>query len=177
MTQYKKNIFLAAIFALVSTVLFQVLETAAVDRSKECLQNNKKIVGRIIYILDGDSFVSEIGGSEFKIRLWGIDCPEYNQPGGEDAKMFLSSLVMRKKVFLTLKDIDKYGRLVVIAENIDGVLNEQLVSHGHAWVYGYYCREQVCRRWQKLEEAAREKRLGVWKNDTPVPPWMWKRKK
>jgi endonuclease YncB( thermonuclease family) len=169
---------LAKVMAVIVFVfLFQVSKPFAANMMEGSFIKDKKISAELVYILDGDSFVVDINGRKLQVRLWGIDCPEHNQPGGDDARMFLKSIVNKEQIFLIPKDIDKYGRLVAIAGNSGGVLNEKLVSSGHAWVYTYYCREPVCRRWQNLEAVAKENNLGVWIKDTPVAPWMWKRKK
>ena len=162
-----------SIFVLFSTSK----DIPAEGATTKTILKGDKINAEVVYIFDGDSFVVKSGGKKIKVRLWGIDCPEYGQTGGGEAKAFLRKLAHKKEIILISKDRDKYGRLVAIAETDTGTLNEKMVKYGHAWVYTYYCKEQVCEKWKGLELAAREKRMGLWKNKNPTPPWMWKRKK
>ncbi len=44
-----------------------------------------QLPGRVLRIVDGDSLVLDVQGSQYRIELWGIDAPERNQPWGEAA--------------------------------------------------------------------------------------------
>lgn len=177
MTQNSSGIGYTLTLVSALAIFFYAGDVFTAGFAERGVNKNERIIGQIVYILDGDSFVAEIGGREQQVRLWGIDCPEHDQEGGDDAKEFLSTLVKEKTVFLIPKDIDRYGRLVAIAENCAGILNEKLVSSGHAWVYSYYCRESVCSKWKYLQAVAKDKRVGLWRNSHPTAPWMWKKKK
>ena len=128
-------------------------------------------------VIDGDSIIIIEDGIEREIRLWGIDAPEYDQDGADDSRDGLRDLVAHKRVSLHIMDRDTYGRLVGIAVMEDVIINEHLVEKGLAWVHVYYCRMAPCKKWYRLETAAREKKLGLWNYDNPIPPWQWKREK
>ena len=51
---------------------------------------NSEITGRVVRVIDGDSFVIEDVLSE--IRLWGLDAPEWNETGGPEATAALTEL-------------------------------------------------------------------------------------
>jgi len=64
---------------------------------------------RVITVIDGDSVI--LGTGE-EVRLKGIDSPEWHQPQGAEAKEFLTSLLLGKRVRVERHEIDKYGRVV-----------------------------------------------------------------
>lgn len=131
----------------------------------------------IHHIIDGDSLVVRYQERDLEIRLWGIDAPEYDQPGSTFAKQQLIDLTSSGTAVITIKDKDRYGRTVVMLE-CDGVnINEALVASGSAWVHVYYCRETPCERWKRLEREARKNHLGLWQWEYPIEPWKWKSKR
>lgn len=133
---------------------------------------------RVVSVADGDTITVEPleGGDRVKIRLWGIDCPETNQPYGQAAKVFVNELCLFKVVDIEDKDIDRYKRLVATVNLADGTtLQERLLASGLAWVYKRYC--VGCYPWIQLEVEARNKHIGLWKDKNPTPPWKWRKKK
>jgi len=129
--------------------------------------------GVVTRIQDGDSFQVRQGRSTQTIRLYGIDCPEYQQPGGQRAKKLTSSLVKGRRVEILPMDTDRYGRIVAVVRLGGLVLNAELVRSGWAWVYPRYCTSpSLCRQWQAWEQEARRSRLGIWRDAHPEPPWQ-----
>jgi endonuclease YncB( thermonuclease family) len=133
---------------------------------------------RIKSVRDGDSL--SVYGQEdvvINVRLYGIDAPEAKQPHGYEARKALAKLVGRKSVCVEPQDTDRYGRTVAIVRLADGVsVNEALVAQGSAWLYPEYCRrEDLCPRLRELEEQARAERRGLWKDDDPVRPSVWRK--
>ena len=134
--------------------------------------------GKVVFVTDGDTLTiltRELNTR--RIRLYGIDCPEFFQPGGDEATKFTRSLAFLSDVEIKLMDTDRYGRAVALVALPDGaLLNEELIRNGHAWVYDYYCRIPQCSQWRVLQKKAREHKTGLWgKNAKPVPPWVWRR--
>ncbi len=128
-------------------------------------------------IIDGDTIRVNYKSKSIKVRLWGIDTPEYHQGYSKVAKKFTSRLVQNTSVQLEVKDWDDYGRMVAMVTMADGrSLNEELLKNGLAWVHIYYCKEAICNKWYGYEKRARQKRIGLWQDHSPVPPWVWKRK-
>lgn len=132
--------------------------------------------GRVEQIIDGDSLIIDVGGHRLEVRLWGIDSPEYDQPGAQTAASALHRFAYGKSVRLQIRYQDRYGRSVAEMYQSGSNINELMVSGGYSWVHHYFCTEPVCRRWKQFEEAARHKRLGIWSSDNPIPPWQWKRR-
>ena len=109
-----------------------------------------------------------------KIRLAGVDCPESSQSYGDKAKQFVVSKVSGKRVRIMPDTIDRYGRTVGIVLINGENLNEQIVAHGHGWVYRKYCTADYCNDWLRQEETARDAHTGLWKDKNPQPPWEWR---
>lgn len=128
----------------------------------------------VVKVIDGDTLEVRHQGRTLRVRLFGIDTPEWQQEFSHQAEEFTRQRVERQRVELRSKDQDKYGRLVAVVHVGGDSLNEELLREGLAWVHIYYCKEPICRKWRQLEQEARIARRGLWKNDTPVPPWKWK---
>ncbi len=132
--------------------------------------------GMVFHVQDGDSFRMRQSNRVETIRLYGIDAPEYDQFGGQAAKRLTETLVRGKKAIVTVMDTDRYGRTVALVETRGALVNAELVRAGLAWVYPHYCKAQpLCRDLENLQEEARSRRLGLWGDSRPVPPWVWKR--
>ncbi len=133
--------------------------------------------GSVKKIIDGDSLLIASGRKTIEVRLYGVDCPEYNQPFSQQAKSLVRKQVAGKKVLVQPQYYDSYGRLVAIVGDEGQTLNGELVRAGLAWVYPRYCRKKICRSWQKMEDAARNDNRGLWSRRQPISPWQWKRTK
>jgi micrococcal nuclease len=131
---------------------------------------------KVVRVADGDSLEVEKDGQRHRIRLYGIDSPEYGQPGGHEAGRFARSMLMSRTVTMKTMDKDRYGRIVALVWSGGRLVNRELVRNGWAWVYPKYCREQpLCKELEVLERGARKQQLGLWHEQAPLPPWRWKR--
>lgn len=134
--------------------------------------------GVVQRVQDGDSFRIKRGGVTETIRLYGVDCPEYGQPFGEEARRAAIDMMQGKKVVIEPMDTDRYGRIVAVVTVRGMVVNSELVRRGLAWVYPRFCTAQpLCSKLETMEQAARSAKIGLWRDRTPVPPWVWKRNK
>lgn len=66
--------------------------------------------GTVTKVVDGDTFW--ISSAEVRIRVWGLDAPETDQPGGSAATAALSRLISGQTLSCRQRDIDRYGRIV-----------------------------------------------------------------
>ena len=131
------------------------------------------LVGTVSRVVDGDTLVVQLSTGPIKVRLYGIDAPEHNQPGGFESAATLRSLVAGKQVSLEPVNQDRYSRLV--AKVFQGRLNvnAEMVARGEAWVYRRYLAK-ADRPWCGLETDARGRRLGLWKRREVIPPWAFR---
>ena len=125
----------------------------------------------IAKVTDGDTVVTAKGD---RIRLWGIDAPEANQPYGKEATIELSELIRGKKLFVEIVDTDVYGRGVGRIYTADGIhINRSLVCSGTAWWYERYAPKALALRNCELE--ARRMKTGLWGLSEVINPSDWRR--
>jgi endonuclease YncB( thermonuclease family) len=141
------------------------------------VQAGEVFSGSVKKIIDGDSLLIASGKKNIEVRLYGVDCPEYNQPFSHEAKALVRKQVYGKRVLVQPQYYDSYGRLVAIVDYGDQTLNSELVGAGLAWVYPRYCRKKICQSWQDMEDAAKNDHRGLWGAKQPISPWKWKRMK
>ena len=138
---------------------------------------------KVSYIIDGDT-VEVIKDNQIKIiRLYGIDCPEDGQDWGEIAKAGLIKLIGGKYVYLELFGKDIYGRIlatIYLKEDLKLInINEKMIQKGHAWVVRRFYKNLSKNKQARLnifERFAKKNKVGLWKNDNPIPPWKWRNK-
>ena len=66
--------------------------------------------GRVTRVVDGDTFW--ISSADERIRVWGLDAPEVDMPGGSQATAALTALISGQQLTCRQRDIDRYGRIV-----------------------------------------------------------------
>jgi micrococcal nuclease len=134
------------------------------------------ITGKVVSVADGDTFTLLVNGNrQQKIRLHGIDCPEKRQDFGQVAKEFTSKQVFGKTITVKPTDTDRYGRTIAIVLLADQIsLNELLLKNGLAWHYLQYDKNPD---WNKLEQTARKKKVGLWQQANAVAPWTFRHTK
>ncbi len=138
------------------------------------------IHGRIVGVSDGDTVkVLDSAQQLHTVRLMGIDAPEKAQPFGQRSKQSLSELVYQQHVRVEWSKEDKYGRVVGKIRLQDGldVCLEQ-IKRGMAWHYKQYTKEQPVEdqvTYAKFETEAKDRKVGLWSDDAPTPPWLWRK--
>lgn len=129
---------------------------------------------RVTAIADGDTLTVLHNRQQVRIRLYGIDCPEPNQPFHTRASRRTADLAQGKTVTIKPESRDNFGRLVAWVILPDGrPLNEILVAEGLAWHFRRYAPRE--KRLIQLEQEARGARRGLWQDEEPIPPWEWRR--
>ncbi|MCO5260340.1 MAG: thermonuclease family protein [Crocinitomicaceae bacterium] len=131
---------------------------------------------KVVSVKDGDTIGVLIDGKEERVRFNHIDCPEKAQPFGKKAKQFVSDKCYGDNVTLEGKGKrDQYGRIIAEVILSDGTnLNKELVKNGLAWHYKTYSKDK---EYAELENAARGKKIGIWSQSNPTPPWEWRKKR
>lgn len=128
---------------------------------------------KVLGISDGDGFRIKVGYGLWKkkvqkIRIYGSDAPEMDQPFGPEAKAALSKLLIGKTVTIThVNDTHDRWACKVSLWLLD--VSAWQVLWG--WAHNY--REFGGRyRWQQA--FAQFFRLGLWKHGSKnvVPPWV-----
>ena len=129
-------------------------------------------------VTDGDTIVVlDVDKVQHKIRLQGINAPERRQAYGTKSKEHLSDLVAGKTVIVDYSKYDRYGRVLgIVLVNGEDVNLEQIEA-GMAWHYKKYQREQSPSdrvKYSDAEREARRKKLGLWNDPNPSPPWDYR---
>ena len=133
------------------------------------------LTGKVVSVTDGDTIkILTKSKRLYKIRLNCIDAPERSQAFGKKSKANLSKLVAGRVVDIEYKKTDRYGRILgtVFINNQD--MNLIQIKDGYAWVYRRYCKRAD---YYKAEEYARNRKLGLWYDKYPLPPWDFRYRK
>jgi len=134
--------------------------------------------GRVTHVADGDSFELTMADSPspIKVRLYGIDAPEKGQSHANAARSFARRLLEGHDVELQLIETDDFGRLVAWVRLADGRLaNHEILANGHAWWFRKYAPAD--RELASLEAEAKGRKLGLWADPNPKPPWQFRYEK
>lgn len=135
--------------------------------------------GDVLNIHDGDTVrVQPADGAAVSIRVYGVDCPELGQPYGTEARNLTTQLLNGRRVEIipaqTRKSYKREVAGVVLLDDMI-VLQDALISAGLAWVDNRFCRMAVCDLWRQHQADAKAARRGLWADDSPIPPWTWRR--
>lgn len=92
-----------------------------------------------IRVVDGDTFIARVDlGFRVKIdinvRLRGVNAPEHNRPGGQDAKAYLGALLLPDQDMLTIqsyKDSQSFTRWICDAWVGDKSIAQLIIENGH----------------------------------------------
>lgn len=153
----------------------------------------------VVKVFDGDGFLARIRTSanaaagrrtelEVAVRLGFVDAPEFGQPGGIEARDFLTSLIGGRNVWLNIllkmdtgRSFDRYGRLVCVpyvrpghADTLARNVELEMILNGWAWVVEKYGPDD---RYLAALDNARANRRGIWARDGNMPPWVFKRQR
>ena len=163
------------LYSLILCLLFWSLPAQAKDPIRV-------IEGVVTKVSDGDTIqVTDNLGTKVKVRLYGIDAPETakgkkpGQPYGEESFQALRQKVDRQRVRLDVIDIDKYKRLVSIVWLSNRNINKEMISDGAAWAYRKYLDRAYATEWISDEEQARKTGKGLWRQNSPQPPWDFRK--
>ncbi len=127
--------------------------------------------GKVTKVKDGDTVVIE----STTCRLYGIDAPEKKQPYGPEAKDYLKNLIYRQTVDYQIVDTDRYGRGICRIKKDGQDINLEMVKSGYAWAYVQYLKRPHASEYIDAEKEARNKRLGLWNDVNPTPPWEFRK--
>lgn len=125
-------------------------------------------------VFDADT----IGVAGERIRLHGVDAPEYSQqcadardqiyPCGKAAARALRKFIGAAPVSCQPRAIDRYGRTVARCFVRDESINAWLVRQGYALAYRRYSGDYV-----PEEMEARNAKRGLWSGAFDAP-WKWR---
>lgn len=133
---------------------------------------------RVLQVYDGDSLlVRGAGQRPYGVRLAGIDAPERAQPHADLSRRALQALLHGRDVRIEPLKVDLYGRTVgrVFVAGRDAGMAQ--LRAGLAWHFARYDADlppRVARRYARAERQARLQRIGLWRDEAPLPPWEYR---
>ena len=138
------------------------------------------LTGRCVDVLDGDTYKAEvvIDGEQkiITVRCSGIDAPEKGQHYADEARELLRQLILNRNITIQYSKIDAYKRYVAktLVDTPCGTIwaEKALLDAGCAWHFTRYSKSKEL---QKVEDTARERRVGLWQIPDPQPPWEYRK--
>lgn len=127
----------------------------------------------MVGISDGDTLTLLVDKQSIKVRLANIDAPEKAQPFGNRARQALSDLAFGKEAACERSGLDRYGRSIATCTVSHHDVNAEMLRKGMAWVYRKYATHVP--DYYPLEEEARARKVGLWADRNPIPPWDWRK--
>ena len=132
----------------------------------------------VIKVVDGDTIHVLENNLTKKIRLLYIDAPEIQQDYGIESKLFLSNILLNKKVIVHSDSKDRYGRelgeIYIYNDNNSIYVNAKMIKSGNAWVYKMNRKNEYL---INLENFARTHKSGLWSKNTVIEPWIFRKTK
>jgi micrococcal nuclease len=126
--------------------------------------------GKIVRVIDGDRILFQTTDSTFTVHLYGIDAPDMGQAFGPQAIEYLESFLWSDAGIEVVRNINQEGisaLLIIKGKNI----NREMIRNGYAWYNRIHC---INAEFAYAEQHARNKKLGLWMNEYPVPPWNFR---
>ncbi len=103
-----------------------------------------------------------------------IDAPERGQPFYKQSKESLAEMCFGKPAKLKQTSYDsRFNRPVVRMQCGELDTNLEQVRHGMAWVFDKYVTDKSL---YPIQDEARSARHGLWVDESPVPPWEWRKR-
>ncbi|MFO1406615.1 MAG: thermonuclease family protein [Steroidobacteraceae bacterium] len=129
--------------------------------------------GIVVQVVDGDTIAVDLVSGPVRVRFYGIDAPEHDQPWGVRSREALAGRLQGRRVRLEVLDQDTYGRAVARVFLGTDNLNDWQVQEGNAWAFRRYLHDETYCAWEGI---ARTQRRGLWSQpaSTWVPPWDWR---
>ena len=126
----------------------------------------------ITYFYDGDTVKIKDGSYEYKLRLTDIDAPERNQDYGLKSRRALINFCKKTDVKVYISGTDKYLRRLGKLHCNKQDASEFMVKNGHAWFNRRYSMDYML---ALQEDEVRKNKLGLWQDEKPIPPWVWRK--
>jgi endonuclease YncB( thermonuclease family) len=123
---------------------------------------------RVVLVADGDTLelIPQGETRQLRIRLEGIDAPEFGEPFHREATRLTRTLLLKQSVRVEGRDVDRYGRLVarVLASGRDTSL--ALVQAGLACHFTQFANDAVL---AEAQSRARATGAGFWATGAAKP--------
>ncbi|MBS3075974.1 thermonuclease family protein [Candidatus Pacearchaeota archaeon] len=130
--------------------------------------NYQKEPAFVTKVIDGDTIKAEIDGTEYSIRLLGINTPEKGMPYSKEAVKFLKSLEEKNVELLRDKEnTDRYNRKLRYVFYKENLINAEILQKGLAT--SFMLNElKYETKLKDAENFAIKNKIGIWKESGEV---------
>lgn len=141
------------------------------------IQSQTVVTGVVIDVPEGDivKVLSHQGDTLF-VKFNNIECPEIGQNFGKEAKAYTQKIALKKTVSITYTETDRdLNALGTVTLSNGKDVGAQLLAQGLAWHYmkGLNASSDTA-LYLELEQKARERKKGLWKEENPMAPWTFR---
>jgi len=134
--------------------------------------SERVIEGKVTRVSDGDTiWVTDGMNLRHKIRMLDTDAPESSQVYGSESTKALSSRIYTKRVKVTYRELDQYGRVLGTVWLGGEDINLWMVREGHSWAYHYTKNPPYL----AAMRAAKAAKKGLWAKGEAQDPWAYRK--
>lgn len=136
---------------------------------------DRHLPGQVARVVDGDSLMIDVRGARYPVDLAFVDAPESNQPWGAEATRQLHTSLTGRFVVVDVQgpvdDRPLHGSVTL--QDRDIALD--LLHAGLAWsTLPADTAGSPPHPYNAAAAAARAARRGLWADQHPIPPWIWR---
>jgi endonuclease YncB( thermonuclease family) len=132
---------------------------------------------KVVEVPTGNSLVVSNTSRSVRVRLKSVVPPEVGQPFSDAARDHLRMLVLDQTVMVDYTHLaDGYLEARVFLKGVD--IGSQMLRDGVAWydhATDYELNETDRELYAQCEQAARTEKRGLWKDESPLAPWEFRR--
>ncbi|MFN7172710.1 MAG: thermonuclease family protein [Fimbriimonadaceae bacterium] len=133
---------------------------------------------RVVRVHSGSSFDVQRAdgrGPVKTVHLWGVEAPLRGQQYWQESRDYTARLLRRPFRMVEVAQLHTIPQVMVQAQDDRGRFynfNHRLLADGKVWWNRF--RYETERDLERLEEAARINRRGLWRAEAPIAPWQWR---
>jgi endonuclease YncB( thermonuclease family) len=129
------------------------------------------LIGKVINVIDGNTVEVTTVDKPQRLVFVGIDCPDMGQEYADKAKKFTEKLLLDEQVTYQITGKDRWGNYLAIIMKGDKDPRVELLQEGLAWT----SEKNPLPELEEHRVRAFEKGRGLWKDENPTPPWIFRR--
>jgi endonuclease YncB( thermonuclease family) len=148
-----------------------MLQQAYITRRTAALAQTT-FAARCTSVRDGDNITVLHEGQSVRVRLYGIDCPETQQPFGTQARQLTAGMTLGKLVIISGQGVDSAGRVLGWVFAGKRSVNQELVRNGLAWWYRASAPKE--QELAQLQQGAILANRGLWSSPSVQAPWVFR---